>query len=61
MALKKLQGLKVGRLIVLILLFAIPAFFILLVVGSLTAVGWFDPAIITWEMFTVIKVYTIKR
>ncbi len=54
MALKKLQGLKVGRLIVLILLFAIPAFFILLVVGSLTEVGWFDPPIITWEMFSYI-------
>ncbi|HUU79232.1 MAG TPA: hypothetical protein VMX55_12880 [candidate division Zixibacteria bacterium] len=49
MALRKLQGLKVGRLIVLILLFLIPASFILIVVGS--ELGWFGP-IISWQMFT---------
>ena len=51
MAIRKLQGIKVGRLIVLILLFAIPAAFILIVVGS--ELDWFGP-IISWEMFTTI-------
>ncbi len=51
MAIKKLQGLKVGRLIVLILLIGIPLAFILMVVGS--ELGWFGP-ILTWEMFTYI-------
>ncbi len=51
MAMRKLQGLKVGRLIVLILLIGIPLAFILMVVGS--ELGWFGP-ILTWDMFTYI-------
>ncbi len=51
MAIKKLQGLKVGRLIVLILLIGIPLAFILMVVGS--ELGWFEP-ILTWSMFLYI-------
>ncbi|MFW9924259.1 MAG: hypothetical protein ACFFDW_13320 [Candidatus Thorarchaeota archaeon] len=49
MAINKLRGLKVGRLLVLILLIAIPLAFIFMVVGS--ELQWFDP-IISWSMFT---------
>ncbi len=51
MAIKKLQGLKVGRLLVLILLIGIPLAFILMVVGS--ELNWFGP-ILTWDMFLYI-------
>ena len=51
MAIRKLQGLKVGRLIVLILLIGIPLAFVLMVIGS--ELAWFGP-ILTWEMFTYI-------
>lgn len=51
MALKSLRGLKVGRLIVLILLIAIPLAFVMMVVGS--ELGWFGP-IISWQMFEFI-------
>lgn len=52
MALKKLEGMIWGRFVTLVLLIAIPLFYVLLVVGSLPALAWFDPAIITYLDFT---------
>ncbi len=52
MALKKLKGMIWGRFIVLVLLFAIPLYYVLLIVGSLPSIAWFDPPIITYEFFT---------
>lgn len=52
MALKKLEGMIWGRLITLVLLIAIPLFYVLMVVGSLPQLGWFNPAIISYEDFT---------
>ena len=52
MALKKLRGIKVGRLLTLILIFAIPIFFILMVLGS--ELGWFANPIISYTMFLTI-------
>ncbi|MHA1441288.1 MAG: hypothetical protein ACTSPK_05385 [Candidatus Heimdallarchaeota archaeon] len=52
MALKKLKGIIWGRVITLFLLIAIPLFYVLLVVGSLPTINWFNPAIITFEDFT---------
>lgn len=52
MALKKLEGMIWGRLITLVLLIAIPLFYVLMIVGSLPQLGWFNPAIITFEDFT---------
>jgi hypothetical protein len=52
MALKKLEGMIWGRFITLVLIIAIPLYYVLLVVGSLPALGWFNPAIITWQDFT---------
>ncbi|HUT82421.1 MAG TPA: hypothetical protein VMZ29_14565 [Candidatus Bathyarchaeia archaeon] len=47
MAIKKLKGMIWGRFITLVLIFAIPAFFAIIVAGS--ELGWFD--IITWQDF----------
>ncbi|MBY8993038.1 MAG: hypothetical protein KGD59_00710 [Candidatus Heimdallarchaeota archaeon] len=52
MALKKLDGMIWGRFITLVLLIAIPLFYVLLIVGSLDQLLWFDPAIITYKHFT---------
>ncbi|NHJ31916.1 MAG: hypothetical protein FK732_03550 [Asgard group archaeon] len=52
MALKKLKGMIWGRFITLVLLIAIPLFYVLLIVGSLPSLAWFDPPIITYEFFT---------
>jgi len=52
MALKKLEGMIWGRFITLVLLIAIPLFYVLMIVGSLPQLGWFNPAIITYEDFT---------
>ena len=51
MAFKKLQGLKVGRLIVLILLIGIPLAFVFMVLGSEL---WFEHPIISYQMFLYI-------
>ncbi|MCE7745471.1 MAG: hypothetical protein GPJ52_10110 [Candidatus Heimdallarchaeota archaeon] len=52
MALKKLEGMIWGRFITLVLLIAIPLFYVLMIVGSLPQLGWFNPAIISYEDFT---------
>ncbi|MHA1125163.1 MAG: hypothetical protein ACTSO7_09675 [Candidatus Heimdallarchaeota archaeon] len=51
MALKKLKGMIWGRFITLVLLIAIPLFYVLLVVGSAPAIAWFNPPIITYKNF----------
>jgi hypothetical protein len=52
MALKKLEGMIWGRFVTLVLLIAIPLFYVLLVVGSIPTLNWFGTPIITFEDFT---------
>jgi hypothetical protein len=52
MALKKLEGMIWGRFVTLVLLITIPLFYVLLVVGSIPAIAWFNPPIITYLDFT---------
>jgi len=58
MALKKLRGLKVGRLLVIIMIFAIPIFFYLLIIGSLR--GWFAEPILEADMFVFLGTTGLK-